>query len=226
MATTRRRPRSSRPSRPAGRPAAQDVRRQPPLALIVLQGLDLPARTACCCVVSAMDPQGCKVQGFKVPTAEEAAHDFLWRIHPHAPAKGEVAVFNRSHYEDVLVTRVHKLVRAIWERRFQLINDWGSCSTRRTAPRLLKFLPGRLEGGAAQALCRAARRPAPAMEDQRSEATRSALLRRLPRRLRRGAGAPRPSAPWFTIPCDAKAFRNLAVARIVLGAMEDEAEIP
>jgi len=94
--------------------------------LIVLQGLDAAGKDGVCWhVVSAMDPQGCKVQGFKAPTAEEAAHDFLWRVHPHAPGKGEVAVFNRSHYEDVLVTRVHKLVpKKVWQRRYDLINDW------------------------------------------------------------------------------------------------------
>ena len=79
--------------------------------LIVLQGIDGAGKDGTCWhVISAMDPQGVKVQGFKQPTPEERAHDFLWRVHPHAPAKGEVAVFNRSHYEDVLVARVHKLV--------------------------------------------------------------------------------------------------------------------
>ena len=94
--------------------------------LIVLQGLDAAGKDGVCWhVISGMDPQGCKVQGFKAPTAAEAAHDFLWRIHPHAPGKGEVAVFNRSHYEDVLVTRVHKLIpRKVWERRYDLINEW------------------------------------------------------------------------------------------------------
>lgn len=92
--------------------------------LIVLQGLDAAGKDGVCWhVISGMDPQGCKVQGFKAPTAAEAAHDFLWRIHPHAPGKGEVAVFNRSHYEDVLVVRVDGLApEARWKKRFEHIN--------------------------------------------------------------------------------------------------------
>jgi polyphosphate kinase 2 (PPK2 family) len=72
-----------------------------------------------------MNPQGCRVTGFKQPSAEEQAHDFLWRIHRATPAKGQVAIFNRSHYEDVLVVRVHNLVpRAVWSRRYDQINEF------------------------------------------------------------------------------------------------------
>ena len=79
--------------------------------LIVLQGIDAAGKDGTCWhVISAMDPQGVSVAGFKQPTAEERDHDFLWRVHPHAPARGHIAIFNRSHYEDVLVVRVHKLV--------------------------------------------------------------------------------------------------------------------
>jgi polyphosphate kinase 2 (PPK2 family) len=78
--------------------------------LVVLQGIDGAGKDGTCWhVISAMDPQGVRVQGFKQPTAEERDHDFLWRVHPHAPGRGQVAIFNRSHYEDVLVVRVHKL---------------------------------------------------------------------------------------------------------------------
>src|ERR1700683_1089883 len=74
-------------------------------------------------VLGAMNPQGCRVAAFKEPTAEELAHDFLWRVHKAAPAKGEVVIFNRSHYEDVLIVRVHNLVpKETWSRRYDLIN--------------------------------------------------------------------------------------------------------
>ena len=74
-------------------------------------------------VLGAMNPQGCRVVAFKQPTAEELAHDFLWRVHPAAPGRGEVVIFNRSHYEDVLVVRVHNLVaKAVWSRRYDRIN--------------------------------------------------------------------------------------------------------
>ena len=86
--------------------------------LIVLQGRDAAGKDGTINhVLGAMNPQGCKVTGFKVPSHEEAAHDFLWRYHQRAPAKGEVAIFNRSHYEDVLVVRVHELVpESVWAR--------------------------------------------------------------------------------------------------------------
>ncbi|MGC1681852.1 MAG: polyphosphate kinase 2 family protein, partial [Pseudolabrys sp.] len=94
--------------------------------LIVLQGIDGAGKDGTCWhVVSAMDPQGVDVVGFKQPSAEERDHDFLWRVHPHAPGLGRVAVFNRSHYEDVLVARVHDLVpKHVWKRRYEFINNW------------------------------------------------------------------------------------------------------
>jgi PPK2 family polyphosphate:nucleotide phosphotransferase len=76
-------------------------------------------------VISAFNPQGCTVTAFKAPSAEELKHDYLWRIHKAVPPRGEVAVFNRSHYEDVLVVRVNDLVpRAVWTKRYDQINDF------------------------------------------------------------------------------------------------------
>src|SRR5580658_9085364 len=87
--------------------------------LIVLQGLDTAGKDGTIRhVMSAVSPQSCRVASFKVPTPLEQAHDFLWRIHSEAPARGTVAIFNRSHYEDVLVVRVHDLVpEKVWKRR-------------------------------------------------------------------------------------------------------------
>jgi PPK2 family polyphosphate:nucleotide phosphotransferase len=92
--------------------------------LIVLQGMDGSGKDGTIHhVVSALNPQGCSVVGFKVPTAEELAHDYLWRIHQHTPRMGQISVFNRSHYEDVLVVRVHNLVpEDIWSKRYTEIN--------------------------------------------------------------------------------------------------------
>src|SRR5271165_654025 len=91
--------------------------------LIVLQALDAGGKDGVVShVFTGFNPQGVKVTSFKEPTPVELAHDFLWRIHPHAPAKGEVAIFNRSHYEDVLITRVHKLIdKATWTQRYTQI---------------------------------------------------------------------------------------------------------
>jgi PPK2 family polyphosphate:nucleotide phosphotransferase len=92
--------------------------------LVVLQGIDAAGKDGTINkVMEAFNPQGCPVTSFKVPSAEELAHDFLWRVHKAAPRKGEIGIFNRSHYEDVLVVRVHELVpRATWSRRYDQIN--------------------------------------------------------------------------------------------------------
>ena len=94
--------------------------------LVVLQGIDAAGKDGTINkVMEAFNPQGCVVSAFKVPTAEELGHDFLWRIHARAPRRGEIGIFNRSHYEDVLVVRVHKLVpKPVWSRRYDEINDF------------------------------------------------------------------------------------------------------
>lgn len=92
--------------------------------LIVLQGTDTAGKDGTIKhVMSAINPSGCHVWSFKVPTTEELAHDFLWRIHRRTPARGMMSIFNRSQYEDVLVARVHKLVpRGVWQARYDEIN--------------------------------------------------------------------------------------------------------
>ena len=94
--------------------------------LVVLQGIDAAGKDGTINkVMEAFNPQGCVVSSFKVPTAEELGHDFLWRIHQRTPRKGEIGIFNRSHYEDVLVVRVHKLApKSVWSRRYDEINDF------------------------------------------------------------------------------------------------------
>jgi polyphosphate kinase 2 (PPK2 family) len=94
--------------------------------LVVLQALDAAGKDGVIRhVFSGMNPQGTSVFGFKQPSKDEAAHDFLWRSHQRVPGKGEVAILNRSHYEDVLVVRVHKLVpHSVWSGRYDLINDF------------------------------------------------------------------------------------------------------
>jgi PPK2 family polyphosphate:nucleotide phosphotransferase len=94
--------------------------------LVVMQGMDASGKDgAIRHVASAFNPQGIYVASFKVPTPEEAAHDFLWRVHKRVPGKGEIALFNRSHYEDVLIVRVNELVpREVWSGRYELIRDF------------------------------------------------------------------------------------------------------
>src|SRR5258707_1361692 len=94
--------------------------------LVVLQALDAAGKDGVIRhLFSGMNPQGTFVFGFKQPSKYEAAHDFLWRAHLRTPGKGEVVIFNRSYYEDVLVVRVHKLVgRSVWSKRYDLINSF------------------------------------------------------------------------------------------------------
>src|SRR5262245_10216395 len=94
--------------------------------LIVLQGMDTSGKDGTIRqVMSGVNPQGCRVESFKVPTEEELEHDFLWRVHKVTPRKGITTIFNRSHYEDVLVVRVHELAPPdVWKKRYDQINDF------------------------------------------------------------------------------------------------------
>ena len=109
--------------------------------LVILQGMDASGKDGVIRnVLGDMNPQGVQVRSFKAPTEEELAHDFLWRIHKHTPEKGMIQVFNRSHYEDILITRVHK-----WcddeqaKRRMQAINDFERLLVEHNNTRILKF---------------------------------------------------------------------------------------
>ncbi len=109
--------------------------------LVVLQGMDASGKDgAIRNVFGNFNPQGVQVQSFKVPTEEEKAHDFLWRIHRHAPQRGMIQVFNRSHYEDVLVTRVHGLIDdAVAKKRFAAINNFEQLLQTHNNTHILKF---------------------------------------------------------------------------------------
>ncbi|HCU36123.1 MAG TPA: polyphosphate--AMP phosphotransferase, partial [Armatimonadetes bacterium] len=94
--------------------------------LVVLQAMDTGGKDGVINhVMRGLNPQGVHVRSFKVPTPEELAHDFLWRVHQRVPARGNITVFNRSHYEDVLVVRVHELVpENMWRKRYEQINEF------------------------------------------------------------------------------------------------------
>ena len=109
--------------------------------LAIIQGMDASGKDgAIRNVFGKMNPQGVVVKSFKVPTAEELSHDFLWRIHRHAPARGMIQLFNRSHYEDILVTRVHKWCDdATAAKRIKAINDFENLLVDLNNTRILKF---------------------------------------------------------------------------------------
>jgi PPK2 family polyphosphate:nucleotide phosphotransferase len=190
--------------------------------LICLQGLDTGGKDGTINpILGAMNPQGCDVAAFKQPSAEESAHDFLWRIHRAAPARGRVTIFNRSHYEDVLVVRVHDLVpKAVWSRRYHEINAFEK-ELAAAGTHILKFY---LHISKKEQLRRFKERlddPAKQWKISESDykerefwgAYRKAYEDVLPR-------CSTPYAPWFVIPSDHKWFRNLAIARIVVEYME------
>jgi len=109
--------------------------------LIVVQGMDASGKDgATRNVFGKMNPQGVSVASFKAPTAEELSHDFLWRIHKHVPAKGMIQIFNRSHYEDILITRVHNMIDDKTAKlRMKAINDFEWLLTQHSNTHILKF---------------------------------------------------------------------------------------
>jgi PPK2 family polyphosphate:nucleotide phosphotransferase len=191
--------------------------------LIVLQGLDAAGKDGTIGhLFSGMDPQGVVVTGFKQPSREELAHDFLWRVHRCAPADGQVAIFNRSYYEDVLVVRVHKLVpRSVWSKRYDLINDFEAMLTEHRT-RVLKFY---LHISADEQLARFKQRlddPARRWKISESDYTERELWPKYMDAYEDAiARTSTKHAPWYVIPADHKWFRNLAISRIVADTMDE-----
>jgi PPK2 family polyphosphate:nucleotide phosphotransferase len=191
--------------------------------LIVLQGLDGAGKDGTVShVMSGLNPQACDVTPFKVPTADELAHDFLWRVHQHTPAHGHIMVFNRSHYEDVLVARVHKLVPAsVWKKRYAQINDFERLLTD-SGTRIVKFclyiskdeqkrrLDERIADPTKQWKISANDFPERALWDDYIAAYEDALSR-----------CSTPHAPWHLIPANHKWYRNLLVAGIIADTLRD-----
>ena len=191
--------------------------------LICLQALDAGGKDGVIRhVIGAMNPQGCRVIGFKQPAAEELAHDFLWRIERQTPRRGEVVIFNRSHYEDVLVVRVHNLVsKTRWSRRYQQINDFE----RRLASNGTHILKFFLHISKDEQLDR--------FKDRLHDASRHWKISEqdyLEREYWDSYQAAYQDAvnkcstveaPWFVIPSDHKWFRNLAISSIIVETLEN-----
>jgi PPK2 family polyphosphate:nucleotide phosphotransferase len=197
--------------------------------LICLQGLDAAGKDGTINhILGAMNPQGTRVRAFKVPSKDEAARDFLWRVHAQVPARGEVVVFNRSHYEDVLVVRVHGLVpKAVWSQRYDRINEFEqNLVDART--HILKFY---LHLSEREQLRRFKERiDDPARRWKISEADYTEreywpkYIEAYEEAIERTST---PHAPWFVIPADHKWFRNLAISAIVTETMESlEMKLP
>ena len=155
--------------------------------LIVLQGMDTSGKDGTIKhVFRTINPLGVKVANFKRPNDVELAHDYLWRIHEHTPRNGRMVIFNRSHYEDVLVVRVHDLVpEKVWSRRYEHIRGLRADAGRR-GHRGGQVVPPHLQGGAEGAAPGAARQPGQALEVRARRPQRARPLGRLHRGLRGG----------------------------------------
>jgi PPK2 family polyphosphate:nucleotide phosphotransferase len=190
--------------------------------LVVLQGRDAAGKDGTIRrVFGPMNPQGCRVTSFKVPSKIEAAHDFLWRCHVAAPKRSMVGIFNRSHYEDVLVVRIHNLVpKTVWSKRYDHINDFEKLlADNRTL--ILKFY---LHIDREEQLERFKKRiDNPKKNWKISDADYSerpywdAYTKAFEDAISKCSTD---DAPWFVIPANRKWFRNLAIANIVVEAME------
>jgi len=190
--------------------------------LIVIQAMDAGGKDGLIRnVLAAFNPQGCIVMPFKVPSEEERDHDYLWRIHHAIPRKGEIGVFNRSHYEDLLVVRVHDLVpKDVWKERFDQINDFEKylaennvivrkfylhISKKEQEERILKRLLDPKKNWKFSAADLKERDH----WDDYMEAFEDVLSKCSTR-----------SAPWYIVPSDKKWYRNLVVARVLVETME------
>jgi len=190
--------------------------------LVVLQGIDASGKDGTIRhVMTGFNPQGCRVTPFKAPTPEELAHDFLWRIHHAVPGKGDVAIFNRSHYEDVLVVRVHELVPApVWKRRYDQINDFERYLAENDVVIVKFFLhiskdeqKRRLE----RRLEDSTRQWKVALSDFEERKRWKDYQRAYDDAITR---CNTKEAPWYVVPADKKWFRNLAVSQVLVETLE------
>ncbi len=191
--------------------------------LVVLQAMDTGGKDGTIRhVFGGLNPQGCQVTSFKAPNYVELAHDFLWRIHEHTPRRGQIAIFNRSHYEDVLVVRVHKLVsEKVWRKRYDQINAFEEFLAEHNT-RIVKFflhiskkeqkerLQARLDDPTKHWKFSTSDLEERGRWDDYMEAYEDALSR-----------CSTEYAPWHIIPADHKWYRNLVIAQIIEKTMRD-----
>jgi PPK2 family polyphosphate:nucleotide phosphotransferase len=190
--------------------------------LIVLQGRDASGKDGVTrTVIGAFNPAGVRVNSFKAPTPLELAHDYLWRIHQVAPEKGMIGIFNRSHYEDVLVVRVHDLVpKAVWSKRYDQINAFEKMLTE-NGTTILKFflhvsrdeqkerLRDRVQDETKNWKFNAGDLDERAKWDAYTEAYKDALRK-----------CSTKWAPWYVVPADSNKARNYLIAKRIVAALE------
>jgi len=190
--------------------------------LVVLQGMDSAGKDGTIRrVFTGVNPQGVHVASFKIPTPSERAHDFLWRVHEQTPARGEMVLFNRSHYEDVLVPRVHGLIpKAVWERRYREINEFERTLTEEGTTVLKFFLhisrseqKRRLEERLADPGKHWKFGEGDLLERQKWSAYQRAYDEALTK-------TSTSWAPWYVVPSNRKWFRDLFVSERIVDTLE------
>ncbi len=190
--------------------------------LIVLQAMDSGGKDGTIRhVFDGVNPQGVKVASFKVPTKEELAHDYLWRVHKHTPGKGEIVIFNRSHYEDVLVVRVHELVpKSVWRRRFKHIRDFERILADEGTTILKFFLHIDLDEQKERFQARLDtphKRWKFRLGDLEERKLWDSYLAAYEEAISRTSTN---WAPWYIIPANRKWYRNLVISRIIANTLE------
>ncbi len=191
--------------------------------LIVLQGMDTSGKDGVVRhVIRGMNPEGCKVTSFKKPYEEEAERDFLWRIHRAAPAKGEVAVFNRSHYEDVLIVRVRGLPGAgEYKRRFEQINAFEALLTS-AGTRVLKFFLHISKEEQKERLLARLADPEKNWKFNAGDIEERKLWDDYMRAYEDALSAcSTKAAPWHVIPADQKWYRNWAISQVIADTLAE-----
>ncbi|MBN1231517.1 MAG: polyphosphate kinase 2 family protein [Anaerolineales bacterium] len=186
--------------------------------LIVLQGMDASGKDGTIRhVFEGVNPQGVKVASFKTPTSEELAHDFLWRIHKNTPANGEMVIFNRSHYEDVLIVRVHNLVSpAVWQKRYAQIAEFENILIE-NGTTILKFFLHITKDEQKERLIE--RRDAPEKQwkfnvgDLKERSLWMDYQKAFDVALSKTSTE---QAPWYIIPSNRKWYRNILISEILL----------
>jgi PPK2 family polyphosphate:nucleotide phosphotransferase len=190
--------------------------------LIVLQTVDAGGKDGTIRhVMSGVNPQGCQVTSFKAPTPLELDHDFLWRVHQHVPPRGFIGIFNRSHYEDVLVARVHELVpKKVWSERYRQINDFEQMLVENSVT-ILKFylqISREEQRDRLQArLSDPSKNWKLSLQDFKEREHWDAYMEAYEDALTKCSTK---YAPWYVIPSNHKWFRNQAVSEIVNGTLE------
>jgi PPK2 family polyphosphate:nucleotide phosphotransferase len=190
--------------------------------LLVLQGMDTSGKDGTIRrVFEGVNPQGVRVSSFRTPSVEELEHDFLWRVHARLPAHGEIAIFDRSHYEDVLIVRVHRMVpRAVWSKRFQEINDFERTTVQEGTIVIKVFLHiDRAEQR--RRLRERLRDPTKHWKFRLSDVEEGKRWAQYRRAYEDAIGrTSTPWAPWYVVPANHKWYRDLVVSTILVDALE------